>query len=57
MANNWTPETGFHSKALKKHSEGHPKPGLGTENMHRFNSLHHNWCFGNIFKVLASIWA
>lgn len=29
MANNWSPETGFHSEELKNHRDGYPKPGLG----------------------------
>ena len=28
-ANNWSPEAGFHSEALKMHRDGSPKPGLG----------------------------
>lgn len=29
MANNWTPETGFHSDELKNHEDGYPRPGSG----------------------------
>lgn len=28
-ANNWSPEAGFHSEALKIHPDGSPKRGLG----------------------------
>lgn len=31
MANNWTPETGFHSDELKKHRDGYPRPALGIQ--------------------------
>lgn len=33
MANEWTPETGFHSDALRKHKDGYPKAGIGIEYM------------------------
>lgn len=35
MANDWTPETGFHSDELKKHKDGYPRPALGI----KFNGI------------------
>lgn len=31
LANNWTPETGFHSKKLMNNRDSYPRPGLGKE--------------------------